>query len=606
MRMVGKKDEDGNYDGTLSKIFALGGFKVKQFVVEGDMEQDDDNLLGNKVFGYSYNAKTAVMGIKFSINLSRKRRNARTKPDLTVRDVDSLKSVQMTKRILLGLTNSFGDFLGIASPYTIRLKLNMKKLFEVDIPLGWDDDIPQELRDKWVELVVEALVAEFMSFGRSTRPANAIGGPTVVGFGDGAFAAFAAVIYLVWEVSCQLGEDCDGHFSSAILCAKCKVTPLRGFTIPRSELSGGVLVSRLVLAVVKALSKLEEKPVNSIILLDSMCTISTLEENARKLKPFFHNRRGEILNNMDQIRNFCPIENLHHVSGKLNPADIATRGNSRIEDIGPDSFWQTGPDFLCSPRSKWLVTKDFIRVEVPDDEKRHATASFRAVVVSKKKAGVVISVVFPVKHIVIGEVLKQNNSLESRKRVLALVVRGWTQGKTVEVLSAPHAPSELAEAERMILAYGMFDTAEAFLNGTLVSLLPERHGPLIVTRGRLGEKNLERLLGVSALPILMTSSRVAELFMWRAHLGYSGLFHRSVVQTLAKSRASVWIVKGKNLAKKICFECMECRRNRKQLAGQQMALLRDESLQCCPPWTFISLDFAGPVVIKGEVNTRSR
>ena len=159
MRMVGKKDEDGNYDGTLSKIFALGGFKVKQFVVEGDMEQDDDNLLRNKVFGYSYNAKTGVMGVKFSINLSRKRRNARTKPDLSLKDVDSLKTVQMTKRILLGLTNSFGDFLGIASPYTIRLKLNMKKLFEVDVPLRWDDDIPQGLRDKWVQLVEEALVA---------------------------------------------------------------------------------------------------------------------------------------------------------------------------------------------------------------------------------------------------------------------------------------------------------------------------------------------------------------------------------------------------------------------------------------------------------------
>ena len=37
-----------------------------------------------------------------------------------------------------------------------------------------------------------------------------------------------------------------------------------------------------------------------------------------------------------------------------------------------------------------------------------------------------------------------------------------------------------------------------------------------------------------------------------------------------------------------------------------MALLREESLQVCPPWTNVSLDFAGPVTIKGEVNSRAR
>ena len=97
----------------------------------------------------------------------------------------------------------------------------------------------------------------------------------------------------------------------------------------------------------------------------------------------------------------------------------------------------------------------------------------------------------------------------------------------------------------------MLGTAEAFHKGQLASLLPERQGSIIVTRGRLGKKSMERVLGVGALPILMPDTRAAELIMWRAHLGYSGLLHRSVAQTLAKSRNSSWIIKGKNLAKKI-------------------------------------------------------
>ena len=249
-------------------------------------------------------------------------------------DLNSLRTVKMSKRNLLGVTNSTGDFLGVASPYTIKLKLNMKKLFEVDIPLAWDDDIPDGLKDSWISLIAEALLADNLIFPRSTRPKHAVGGPMIVGFGDGAFAAFAAAVYLVWLFFCEIFQQCEGHYSPRLLCAKARVTPLRGYTIPRSELCGAVLTSRLVLAVAIALSKLKEKPTSSIILLDSECTISSFEEQARKLKPFFHNRR-EILENMEQVRSYCPLEEIHHVPGKLNPADIPTRANTRLEDIGP-------------------------------------------------------------------------------------------------------------------------------------------------------------------------------------------------------------------------------------------------------------------------------
>lgn len=257
------------------------------------------------------------------------------------------------------------------------------------------------------------------------------------------------------------------------------------------------------------------------------------------------------------------------------------------------------------------MTRNFIRAEVPDEEKRHpaqlATASFRAVVATQRKSDSDSSFDFPDLHNVIGRILDQNNSIESRKRVLARVQRSWDDvGRDLTSLQPTPTAIELAGAEQLILQHAMFETAQAYSQGKLASLLPVRKGALIVTAGRLGEKSLERLLGVPYLPILMPSSRAAELYMWRAHLGYSGMFHRSVAMTLAKSKLSVWIVKPKDLAKRIVFQCMECRINRKKLAGQQMALLREESLQCCPPWTFISLDFAGPVVIKGEVNVRSR
>ena len=41
--MVGTQDPGGKYNGTLSQILALGGFEIKEFVIEGDLAQGDKN-----------------------------------------------------------------------------------------------------------------------------------------------------------------------------------------------------------------------------------------------------------------------------------------------------------------------------------------------------------------------------------------------------------------------------------------------------------------------------------------------------------------------------------------------------------------------------------
>ena len=283
-RMVGVLDGKGNYSGTISSILSLGNYKVKDFVIIGNENQSEENLLGNTVFGYAINPKLGVMFLNFDINMSKKKRNVRVGPDLSVNDIALLSGIKMTKRLLLGVTNSFGDFIGIGTPFTIRLKIAMKKLFELDHPLTWDEDVPSFLRDEWVLLLSEALTAGKLEFPRSARPINAVGGPTIVGFADGSFAAFAAAIYLVWKVTGNCNNEflCTGHYSSSLLCSKAKVTPLRGLTVPRSELSSGVLMSRLMLTVALALSKLQHKPTHAIMLMDSTCAISSLEENAKR------------------------------------------------------------------------------------------------------------------------------------------------------------------------------------------------------------------------------------------------------------------------------------------------------------------------------------
>ena len=68
--------------------------------------------------------------------MSKKVRSVRSKPDLTFEDIDSLQDNKISKRLLLGVANANGNFLGIACPYTVKLTLSMKKLYEQDVPLS--------------------------------------------------------------------------------------------------------------------------------------------------------------------------------------------------------------------------------------------------------------------------------------------------------------------------------------------------------------------------------------------------------------------------------------------------------------------------------------
>ena len=135
-RMVGKRMCDGSRsDGSMTKILKLGGFTVKEFVVEGDSKQGESNLLSNSMFGYSWDSINGLLSLQFKLSFIKKTRSRKIRPVLSKDDLENLDSVTLTKRNLLGITNSFGDFLGICEPFLLRFSLLMKDLFDSKDPL---------------------------------------------------------------------------------------------------------------------------------------------------------------------------------------------------------------------------------------------------------------------------------------------------------------------------------------------------------------------------------------------------------------------------------------------------------------------------------------
>ena len=138
----------------------------------------------------------------------------------------------------------------------------------------------------------------------------------------------------------------DESYAVNLLASKARVTALRGSTTPRSELSGLLIASRLLKEVVKAMS---EKPKKIYVIGDSQCTIAALEKSGDSLGPYFCNRVSETCQNFEETKSLSDgieIAPVTHISGKLNPADLATRETGSYADLKEESEWLRGPKFL--------------------------------------------------------------------------------------------------------------------------------------------------------------------------------------------------------------------------------------------------------------------
>ena len=238
-----------------------------------------------------------------------------------------------------------------------------KILFQsvVRIKKEWDEPINcAEMNNRWSAWLTEVDACDDMSIGRSILPSSGEAylthTPELIGFSDGSSVEYGCALYLRWR-----NAD-DSSIDIKFLGAKSKVGPIGGNTVPRNELCGALMLTRLTYSTLKSLEEtlLNDYVPNMAVKLfsDSSTILSWIQSNAINYKPFVKNK-------VIEIQNLLPISNWSYIPSKRNKAaDLLSKGCNR-KDL---DVIVNGPDVLRLPESNWTLGTPKPLVDISDNE----------------------------------------------------------------------------------------------------------------------------------------------------------------------------------------------------------------------------------------------
>ncbi|XP_058815375.1 uncharacterized protein LOC131678938 isoform X1 [Topomyia yanbarensis] len=189
-----------------------------------------------------------------------------------------------TKRAVLSCVMSFFDPLGLLAPFTIYGKMLIQDLWRRGCE--WDEEIDEESMMKWRNWIerlpeIERIRMPRYHFVKGQAPDYSTLQLHV--FVDASSNAYGCVAYFRILIA--------GKPHCSLVMAKSKVAPLKQLTIPRLELQGAVLGSRLMNTIMETHSL----PIKQrFIWTDSRTVLSWIHSDQRKYKQFVAFRIGEI------------------------------------------------------------------------------------------------------------------------------------------------------------------------------------------------------------------------------------------------------------------------------------------------------------------------
>ena len=479
-----------------------------------------------------------------------------------------------TRRGVLSTVHAIYDPLGFLAPVTIEGKLILRDL--VAATTDWDTPMPDETLSHWQRWKASLVPLQNLQVPRMYRQSlPPVNRRELHIFADASEKAIASVAYL--KTTSPESEQIS------FVLGKAKVAPKHALTMPRLELCAALLASEMG-------SFIHDN-------LDFIISATTYYSDSKVVLGYLNNRTRRfytyVANRVQQILRLTEPEQWTYVSTHLNPADTGTRAVPAGQLA--DSAWLQGPDFLRSRQSHVdMMPKPAEYPLTEDDVEVRPEVRALKTHVSNDSFGVMRFARFST----------WTSLVKAIANLTRLAATFAGRKRDTEDLHA----SELERAKKLIIRETQRNTFEDEIGNLQAGSEVSRTSPLAKLDPFMDEDGMLRIGGrlrASNLgpeekhPLIIDrTDHIATLLVRHFH---AEVKHQGRHMTEGTVRAAgYWIIGGKRLVASVIYQCVTCRKLRRNTSTQKMADLPADRLELSPPFTNVGVDVFGP----WEVMTR--
>lgn len=495
----------------------------------------------------------------------------------------TMPSLPHTKRSVLAAIARLYDPMGWITPVLFWAKSFMQVLWTKG--LQWDDPLPEDLSSQWTSYLRELPCISDIQIPRhiDSHQAHNV---QIHGFCDASEAGYCALVIL----RVQNNENC---ITSHLLIAKSRVAPLKRVSLPRLELCGAHMLSKLIQYCASQLNTY--LTIHEVFAWsDSTIALSWIKTPAYRLKTFVANRVAEI----QDIS--IPII-WSHIPSEHNPADCGSRGLLPSHLINHPLWW-TGPGWLQLSPSHW------------------PKSSFSTVPSEKlPELKPLLTTALQTTKLPSSDILVRYSSWTKLQRVTAYILRfihhcrskiqlrcSSTTPSNQEILPSSFSRISLQEINHAttcllrLVQHESFSADIAVIRkGQIPSLQLQRLSPfldendLLRVGGRLSNSSLNFS---SKHPILLPKKHfITDIIVDYYHIHYLHCGPQ-LLQSLISQK--YWILSARSKIRNRIFRCLRCYRFKPKANTPLMADLPTSRVSPTRAFESSAVDFAGPFHVK--------
>ena len=542
----------------LRAMLERGGFHLTKWISNCELtltsiDQADKSPSSSKTFE-AEPTSPSILGLQWNVDAD----------NLEVcRGMQKEIPVKITQRAVLSHVSAVFDPLGIVSPFTIRMRLLLKSIWKEN-GQSWDKELNEENRHAFEKWASEMIRVNQMVLKR-TYFESGVNKVVLQIFSDASLEALCMVAYLRKQ---ERGEV-------AFVIGKCRVAPIRNMTVAKLEMQGAVFGVRLRELILEE----HDIEVDQIVhWTDSTTVLQWLHASNNKQPVFVANRVAEIFEN-------STIDQWRHVEGKLNPADIGTRGMT-VEAL-KESECLTEPAWLTETEDAWPKPPEGLQFSIREDPEPVMEAA-------------VMEPPFE---------WERFSSFKKMMRVLSYCLR-WRKKKSEGILTVEELNAAKLAVLKRCQQESFHDAYEKIYKGQPLSASDQLNklSPFLDESGLLrlqGRLQHSKSRYEIKHPILLSAKHYVVIKLLED--AHQANFHEGTEYVRSVLRQENWIIGLRNALRSVKAKCVKCRKQRAGVSQPFMADLPRESLQeRVSPFTNTGVDYFGPFEVKFMRKTMKR